>query len=84
MLELIFLFHFFSGFLSKLDVYTGAATCLLSGFGSLFISIYLLTKKLYSVISLSIMFFSILIIFFTIIAYFLPEAGYPPPIRLFF
>ena len=84
MLELIFLFDFFSGFLSNFDVYTGAATCLLSGFGSLFISIYLLTKKVYSAFSLCIMLFSILIIFFTIIAYFLPEAGYPPPIRLFF
>ncbi|MFJ7746800.1 hypothetical protein [Peribacillus sp. NPDC097295] len=54
------------------------------GLGSLFISVYLLAKKLYFAISLFIILFSILIIFFTFVAYFLPEAGYPPPIRLFF
>lgn len=83
-LELIFLIIFFTGILTQVHVYTGSIGCLLIGFVSLFISVYLLSKKLYSAISLCIMFFSILILCFTFVVYFLPEAGYPPPIRLFF
>ncbi|MGE7780617.1 hypothetical protein ACQKL0_11700 [Peribacillus sp. NPDC097264] len=83
-LESIFFIGFFTGILSNLHVYIGAATGLLIGFVSLLISAYLLAKKSYGAISLCILFFSVLITFFTFVAYFLPEAGYPPPIRLFF